>query len=253
MPCHWLWHSAVQTSSSDRLQHLTRDSPMVSLVTLAMTMSYYLQLQITQLDTLLSKASEYSNFISNDLEELQAAMAENARKKVERSEKRSSKKRKAEGKDSARKKSKRGATSDQALKSALVKDAKVRAGSKPIFVQPPNLSEDCTLKDYQLEGVRWMASLFENGVSGILADEVSSTDLLGSPSTLESSPSSFFCVPDGTRENDTSDWPYCPSIDAGSFGTVPCGCSTRYFAELGSGVPEVASVATCGKIPRKCS
>jgi ATP-dependent DNA helicase len=26
------------------------------------------------------------------------------------------------------------------------------------------------LKDYQLEGVRWLASLFENGVSGILAD-----------------------------------------------------------------------------------
>ena len=43
-------------------------------------------------------------------------------------------------------------------------------GTKPIFIQPPNLSTDCVLKDYQLEGVRWLASLFENGVSGILAD-----------------------------------------------------------------------------------
>jgi hypothetical protein len=42
--------------------------------------------------------------------------------------------------------------------------------AKPIFIQPPNLSTDCVLKDYQLEGVRWLASLFENGVSGILAD-----------------------------------------------------------------------------------
>ena len=97
-------------------------------------------------------------------------MTENARKKVERAEKRA-KKRKSEGKESSRKKSKK--SSSDALKSALTKDAQVRAGSKPIFVQPPNLSKECTLKDYQLEGVRWLASLFENGVSGILADEVS--------------------------------------------------------------------------------
>ena len=59
------------------------------------------------------------------------------------------------------------------MKSAFEKDAQARTGgSKPIFVQPPNLSKDCTLKDYQLEGVRWLASLYENGVSGILADEV---------------------------------------------------------------------------------
>lgn len=48
--------------------------------------------------------------------------------------------------------------------------AKNVGNPKPIFIQPPNLSTDCVLKDYQLEGVRWLASLFENGVSGILAD-----------------------------------------------------------------------------------
>jgi ATP-dependent DNA helicase len=50
------------------------------------------------------------------------------------------------------------------------KKAKLAALDKAIFVQPPNLASDCNLKDYQLEGVRWLASLFENGVSGILAD-----------------------------------------------------------------------------------
>ncbi len=119
--------------------------------------------QASQLDFLLSKASEYSNFISKDLEDLQTAMAENARKKLEKAEKRS--------KEPARKKKKGNA--GEKLKTALVQDAKVRAGSKPIFVQPPNLADGCFLKDYQLEGVRWLASLFENGVSGILADEVS--------------------------------------------------------------------------------
>ncbi len=53
--------------------------------------------------------------------------------------------------------------------SSDAKDKKPK-GMPPIFVQPPNLAKGCILKDYQLEGVRWTASLFENGVSGILAD-----------------------------------------------------------------------------------
>lgn len=34
--------------------------------------------------------------------------------------------------------------------------------------QQPGLVTGGTLKDYQLEGVAWMASLWENGISGIL-------------------------------------------------------------------------------------
>ena len=127
-------------------------------------------LQDNQLDFLLSKASEYSNFIARDLDDLQSAMTEKARKTLEKAEKKAAKKRKATGKQDGRssKKSKNGKA---ALASAQAKDAAVRAaGPRPIFVQPANLGEGCELKDYQLEGVRWMASLFENGVSGILAD-----------------------------------------------------------------------------------
>jgi ATP-dependent DNA helicase len=132
---------------------------------------YCKSFQTNQLEFLLSKAEEYSGFISKDLEDLQQAMAERAQAKQEKSEKR--KKRKgSEGKEeSSKKKSK--ASSGEALKSAVVKDAATRASTKKaIFVQPTNLAKGCNLKDYQLEGVRWLASLFENGVSGILADEV---------------------------------------------------------------------------------
>ncbi len=127
--------------------------------------------QATQLDFLLSKASEYSSFISRDLDELQAALSEKARQKAEKSEKR--KKRKGSDAKASAKKAK--GNSGEALKTALVKDAKGRADSKRhiIFTQPANLSDGCFLKDYQLEGVRWLVSLYENGVSGILADEVS--------------------------------------------------------------------------------
>lgn len=120
----------------------------------------------SHLDFLLNKASEYSNFISQDLDDLQASMADAARKNMEKAEK---KKRKSGGKADGSKKQK---TSDGALKLQTVqaKDAVERKSDKPIFVQPPNLAKGCELMDYQLEGVRWLASLFENGVSGILAD-----------------------------------------------------------------------------------
>lgn len=98
-------------------------------------------------------------------------MSEQARVKLEKAEKRANKKRKGENGSSGSKKKTKGNSGD-ALKTALVKDAQVRTGSKPIFLQPHNLSDGCYLKDYQLEGVRWLASLYENGVSGILADEM---------------------------------------------------------------------------------
>jgi ATP-dependent DNA helicase len=130
-------------------------------------MTFKRLLQANQLDYLLSKASEYSNFIAKDLEELQANMTEHAKQKVKEAEKGTKK-----GKKRVSKKQKR-EQSAAALKSAQDKHAQVRAGgAKTIFVQPPNLSEGCVLKDYQLEGVRWLSSLFENGVSGILADEM---------------------------------------------------------------------------------
>ena len=52
--------------------------------------------------------------------------------------------------------------------------SKVEASTdkKKVFIQPENLAENCFLKNYQLEGLRWLASLYENGVSGILADEM---------------------------------------------------------------------------------
>jgi hypothetical protein len=89
-----------------------------------------------------------------------------AQEKQEKSEKR--KKRKGSeggGKNSSKKKTK--GNSGQALKAALVGDAKQRVGEKAIFVQPPNLSEGCYLKDYQLEvSFTRNASLLENRVVG---------------------------------------------------------------------------------------
>lgn len=99
-------------------------------------------------------------------------MAQDAKQKLEASQKKGSKKRK-KGATGKSKKSKKN-DGEANLKDAQAKHESIRTGASgaPIFVQPPLLADGCVLKDYQLEGVRWLTSLFENGVSGILADEM---------------------------------------------------------------------------------
>ena len=100
-------------------------------------------------------------------------MAEDAKRKIEQEESATSgKKRKGGAGSRVSKKQKKNDESAAALKSAQEKHKANVGGNKPIFIQPPLLANGCVLKDYQLEGVRWLTSLFENGVSGILADEM---------------------------------------------------------------------------------
>jgi len=126
-----------------------------------------------QLDFLLSRAKEYSDFISADIDELQSNMQ--ARAAAELGHGKKGKGKKGDKKKRKRKKSSSGGEPTEGevnLRSARDKYDAGKADMKPIFIQPKNLAEGCVLKDYQLEGVRWLVSLYENGVSGILADEM---------------------------------------------------------------------------------
>ena len=87
-----------------------------------------------QLDTLLAKAEQYSQFIVNS----QQAEAEPSKKK---------------------------------RKTGLEDAAEKMKKEKALVVQPKAMTGG-TLKPYQVEGLRWLATLFENGLSGILADEM---------------------------------------------------------------------------------
>lgn len=91
--------------------------------------------------------------------------------------KKGSKKRSADSSSKKGKKKKKknnnGEPSEGEVNLQSAQDKYASGGKKaPIFIQPKNLDNNCTLKDYQLEGTRWLVSLFENGVSGILADEM---------------------------------------------------------------------------------
>ena len=142
----------------------------------------YLRQQNNQLDFLLNRAKEYSDFIANDIDELQSNMQAKAAAEAagggSGSKKKGSKKRTPSKDDSSKKKKKRskknnGEPSEGEVNLQTAQDKYAgSSGKKPIFIQPKNLDNNCTLKDYQLEGTRWLVSLYENGVSGILADEM---------------------------------------------------------------------------------
>jgi DNA helicase INO80 len=51
------------------------------------------------------------------------------------------------------------------------------AGDVEIVKQPTMLT--CQLKDYQLKGLNWLANLYEQGINGILADEMVRTYAIG--------------------------------------------------------------------------
>ena len=44
------------------------------------------------------------------------------------------------------------------------------AGDIKLLQQPDMLT--CQLKEYQLKGLNWLANLYEQGINGILADEM---------------------------------------------------------------------------------
>jgi len=55
----------------------------------------------------------------------------------------------------------------------LLEDVEDESEDVPtVFNESPNYIKNGTMRDYQLQGLNWMISLFENGINGILADEM---------------------------------------------------------------------------------
>lgn len=161
-------------------------------------------------------------------------MAVQAKAKLEKAEKKAKKRKSgADGKPGKSKKAKAGS---KALETALAKDAAVRAGSKPIFVQPANLASGCVLKDYQLEGVRWLVSLYENGVSGILADGTFNRRLSRACmcTVLTMDPFIAACSRDGIGEDYSMRRSYCTPTYYGCGRTIPYCRPARNASKLGS-------------------
>jgi ATP-dependent DNA helicase len=112
-----------------------------------------------QLDLLLLKAESYSKFILENQKRSQSLLlAQNEIKSNSHSDVSSSTKRRRNSAVSSP------STSTESL-------ASLDNGPSTLFRQPVNLVGGM-LMPHQLEGLQWLLSLWENGLNGILADEV---------------------------------------------------------------------------------
>ncbi|GMF41308.1 unnamed protein product [Phytophthora fragariaefolia] len=128
--------------------------------------------KIAKLDSLLEKATLYSSFLFSNMES--AATVEDApAAQQDDSEEQPAKGKRKRGKKAASEPSKKPKKGVDKLRE-VQGDASLDTRQQPKKVQfkQPTLMTGGTLRDYQLEGIRWLCNLFENGLNGILADEM---------------------------------------------------------------------------------
>eukprot|EP00461_Guttulinopsis_vulgaris_P001834 UN01835 len=76
----------------------------------------------------------------------------------------------AQGADKAKSTVSRGGRKDEKQEDQELLAQEQQLETKQLVMQPPNFVGQ--LRDYQIEGLRWMVELYETGVNGILADEM---------------------------------------------------------------------------------
>ncbi|EGZ24329.1 hypothetical protein PHYSODRAFT_325453 [Phytophthora sojae] len=131
--------------------------------------------KIAKLDSLLEKASLYSSFLFSNMESAatvnDTVVAQDA--EDDEAEEQTAKGKRKRGKKAsanANKKTKKGVDKLREVQGDTSLDT--RQQPKKVAFKQPKLMVGGTLRDYQLEGIRWLCNLFENGLNGILADEM---------------------------------------------------------------------------------
>ena len=133
-----------------------------------------------QLDILLKKAASYSHFIlenqkrSTQLLQQQSQSEKSSTKDIDTSNSSNNSSVNKKSTPSSTRKSKKRALVDADDSKELVENLPGSADKENIkskFHQPANLIGG-QLMPYQLEGLQWLLSLWENGLNGILADEM---------------------------------------------------------------------------------
>lgn len=137
-----------------------------------------------------------------------------------------------------------------ALKESTSQWNNLANGLRAAIKEQPRMLQGGQLRSYQLEGLRWMVSLHDHGLNGILADEMVSTSstyfvhlyLHGRPIAWEMRSCCFaqitsFHMPfhsSGPGQNDTDHWSDSPpGGDKGHCWTVPGGCALLCAPQLG--------------------
>ncbi|RPD67724.1 hypothetical protein L226DRAFT_496368 [Lentinus tigrinus ALCF2SS1-7] len=128
--------------------------------------------RLAELETLLQKSATYVTLLKDQMD--QVRLAHGRRKPKAKTTAKPSRKRARVVSDSEdeREAKRRKATGKSVAVARESEDAEGDAEAEKSTFEQPALITGATLKDYQLEGVAWMAGLYQNGISGILADEM---------------------------------------------------------------------------------
>lgn len=126
--------------------------------------------KIAKLDSLLEKASLYSSFLFSNMESA-ATVGDGV--KIEEEKELGRKGKRTRGKVASQKVYKKPKQGVEKLRE-VQGDTSLDTRQQPTKVKldQPAFLTGGTLRDYQLEGIRWLCNLFENGLNGILADEM---------------------------------------------------------------------------------
>lgn len=79
---------------------------------------------------------------------------------------------KAKGKKKGGSRGKKGRMTEAEEDAQLLKSAQSKRRTVRLDKQPSNLSPQCKMHPYQLEGLNWLIKLHDHGINGILADEM---------------------------------------------------------------------------------
>jgi SNF2 family DNA or RNA helicase len=118
-----------------------------------------------QLDLLLLKAESYSKFILENQKRSQSLLLAQQEIKLNPHS----------GVSSSAKRRRNSTVSSPSTSTESL--ASLENGPSTLFRQPTNLVGG-TLMPHQLEGLQWLLSLWENGLNGILADEVTAVNTI---------------------------------------------------------------------------
>ncbi|KAI0682499.1 SNF2 family N-terminal domain-containing protein [Cerioporus squamosus] len=133
--------------------------------------------RLAQLETLLQKSATYVTLLKDQMDQVRLAHGRRKSKtKPKPTAKQLSRKRARVVSDSEDerevKRMKAGGKSVAVAGEGDEATVEAEAEQEQGTFEQPALITGATLKDYQLEGVAWMAGLHQNGISGILADEM---------------------------------------------------------------------------------
>ena len=193
-----------------------------------------------QLDQLLHRTGLFTQFLSEQMQEIGKQTDAEAQSKNQKGGAGSKRKAAAAGSSSkagAKKRGKKAGGKAAAAQTEEEEEEDARKAAEAAATNELLPLMNITLRDYQLTGVKWLISLYKNGLNGILADQMGLGKTVrlsqSAPYSSSSSSSSF------SSSYSSSFSPSCPSSSSPSSVHLTCPSSSSSSSSFNSANPSV--------------